>query len=446
MKKPTFHNERGQALVLIVLAAIGLFGFAALAIDGSMVFSDRRHAQNAADTSVLDAALSKVRGGNWKAEGLDRAESNGYDNNGTTNDVLVLSCTDADATCTGLPTGADPAQYIQVKIRSDVNLFFARVIGRSTATNHVNAVARASIPVSEPWFDGHAMVSTMEGCRSAGDPYDPFTVGGHGTTIVNNSGIFVNSKCNPAFTDNGNSNLVTTTQGVCVVGGVPGGVTGVNPPPTGNCASQMDPDRWQLPNPDCGEPGSIQDLGGGVYEATPGNFNTSGNQTFPDVSPAGTLYLKRGIYCLHNGLSLNGNWIITTDLDNDDVHDPDTEGALLYVPDGDVTFNGGSTMEIHAVSSTFDNFPEKLVNYLFYIPPSNESNFTITGNNGSTFVGTILAPTSHITLNGSGNAFSLDAQVIGYDQTITGSGTINITYNAANGAIPLTNPGVELTQ
>ena len=52
--------ERGQALVLIALAAIGLFGITGLAIDGSAKFSDRRHAQNAADTAVLAAALAKA--------------------------------------------------------------------------------------------------------------------------------------------------------------------------------------------------------------------------------------------------------------------------------------------------------------------------------------------------------------------------------------------------
>ena len=54
-------QERGQALILIVFAAVALFAFAALAIDGSRVFSDRRHAQNAADTAVLAAALPARR-------------------------------------------------------------------------------------------------------------------------------------------------------------------------------------------------------------------------------------------------------------------------------------------------------------------------------------------------------------------------------------------------
>jgi len=438
MKKLMPSTQSGQALVMIALAAIGLFAFAALAIDGSAIFSDRRHAQNAADTGVLQAALTKVRGGDWEIDGLARAESNGYDDNGITNDVLFYS-----PPIDGPYQGND--QYIQVKIRSDVKLFFARIIGRQKATNHVEAIARAAVPEVTTWFDGKALVSVMKGCRSSGDPHDPFVVGGNGTTIVNNSGIFVNSTCEPAFEDNGNSNLVTTSQGVCVVGGVEPGVNGVNPPPDDHCSSQIDPAKYQLINPQCDNPGSITGSGGN-YEAWPGYFNRTGNQTFPDVSPSGNLKLHKGIYCLENGISLNSNWNITTDVNGNDLHDADSEGVLFFIPDGDVTFNGGSELHLHAISSLYGNFPERFLNYLIYIPPTNEANVTITGNNGSTFTGTILAPASHITLDGSGNTISLDTQIIGYDNTITGSGYIDITFNQANNGMTLTQPGVELTQ
>jgi putative Flp pilus-assembly TadE/G-like protein len=439
MKKLMPSTQSGQALVMIALAAIGLFAFAALAIDGSAIFSDRRHAQNAADTGVLQAALTKVRGGDWETAGLARAESNGYDDNGTTNDVLFYS-----PPIDGPYQGND--QYIQVKIRSDVKLFFARIIGRQKATNHVEAIARASVPEVTTWFDGKALVSVMEGCRSAGDPHDPFVVGGNGTTIVNNSGIFVNSTCEPAFEDNGNSNLVTTSQGVCVVGGVEPGVNGVSPAPDDHCGSQIDPAKYQLLNPVCNQPGSITGSGGN-YEAWPGYFNRTGNQTFPNVSPSGNLKLHKGIYCLENGISLNGNWNITTDLNTPpNGHDADSEGVLFFIPDGDVTFNGGSSLTVHAINSLAGGFPERFLNYLIYIPPSNEANVTITGNSGSTYTGTILAPASHITLDGSGNTFSLDTQIIGYDTTITGSGHIEITFNQANNGMTLTQPGVELTQ
>ena len=438
MKTLLPSTQRGQALVMIALAAIGLFAFTALAIDGSTIFSDRRHAQNAADTGVLQAALTKVRGGDWEMEGLNRAESNGYDDNGITNDVLFYS-----PPIDGPYQGND--EYIQVKIRSDVKLFFARIIGIQKATNHVEAIARAAVPEVTTWFDGKALVSVMEGCRSPGDPHDPFVVGGNGTTIINNSGIFVNSTCDPAFEDNGTSNLVTTSQGVCVVGGVEPGVNGVNPPPDDHCGSQIDPAKYQLLNPVCNQPGSITGSGGN-YEAWPGYFNRTGNQTFPDKSPSGTLKLHKGIYCLENGISLNANWNITTDVNGNGSHDPDSEGVFFFIPDGDVTFNGGSTLTLHAISSLADNFPERFLNYLIYIPPTNEANVTITGNSGSIYTGTILAPASHITLDGSGNTFSLDTQIIGYDNTITGSGNINITFNQANNGMTLTQPGVELTQ
>src|SRR5262245_18973932 len=77
-------SEEGQALVFIALAAVGLFAFTALSIDGGMVFSDRRHAQNAADTAALAAALARLRAPistadqDAKNAGLARAITNGY--------------------------------------------------------------------------------------------------------------------------------------------------------------------------------------------------------------------------------------------------------------------------------------------------------------------------------------------------------------------------------
>ena len=448
-------TEKGQALVLIVLAAVGLFAFAALAIDGSAVFSDRRHSQNASDTAAFAAALALTRnpGSDWVQTAKDRALSNGYDESDGVTRVYVRLCstpmtTDegVSLTCQGLPAGADASEYVHVYIKSVVNMTFARVIGRQQVTNYTDAVVRATQPEITSWFDGKALVSTMEGCRSPGDNFDPFVVGGNGTTVVNNSGIFVNSNCDPAFTDNGNSNLVTTSEGVCVVGGVPNDVSGVSPYPTENCGTQIDLNRYVLPDPSsyCSQAGTITESGG-EYVATPGSFNTSGNQTFPNVSPSGTLKLQRGVYCLHNGMSLNANWTFTTDLDGNGAHDSDTEGVLFYVPDGDFSLNGGSTFTVHAISSTAGGIPSSLLNYLIYIPPTNEADVTITGNNGSEFIGTILSPTSHCTLNGSGNTFSLDTQIICYNTTITGGGYIDITYNDANNAVTTTKPSLAPT-
>src|SRR5215510_5724948 len=108
-------SEKGQALVLIALAAVGLFGFAALSIDGGMVFSDKRHAQNAADTAALAAALARVRAQSnpdsaAKLAGEARAITNGYgDPSDPDTTVEVNICDETGITCEGLPAGASPS-------------------------------------------------------------------------------------------------------------------------------------------------------------------------------------------------------------------------------------------------------------------------------------------------------------------------------------------------
>ena len=49
-------SERGQILVLLVLAMIGMLGLTALAVDGGMVYADRRYMQSAADAATLAGA------------------------------------------------------------------------------------------------------------------------------------------------------------------------------------------------------------------------------------------------------------------------------------------------------------------------------------------------------------------------------------------------------
>jgi hypothetical protein len=452
MKKRNY-TQRGQALVLIALAIVGLVGFAALAIDGGNVFSDRRHAQNAADTGALAAALARVRAAPFVEAGEARAADNGYANDGVT-EVHVRLCSDSvvtsyglTLTCQGLPEGADPAQYVHVHIKSVVKMFFAPVIGWQEVTNYTDAVARATVPEVVPWFNGNAIVSTMMGCPPQGYPHDPFTVMGNSGTTIINSGILVNSNCThpDAFTQNGSS-TVNTDEGVCVVGDSSYVNGAVNPPPTGpgSGCSAIDPSLYTLPNPVCSHEGKITKLSNGDYIASPGNYGPGFNfDSINDVSPAGTLKLQKGIYCLHDGIKLNSTWDITTDLNNNGVHDSLSEGVFFFVPGGDITFNGSSYINIHAVNSTANDFPEQFVNYLIYVPPTNAATIKITGAHGSSFTGTILAPSSYIVLNGGSGTVGLDSQVIGYAVTIEGNGTLDIHYNQGNNAVTTTNPGLE---
>ncbi len=62
MKPTTSKHEKGQALVLVTLAMIGLVGITGLVVDGGIAYTENRDFQNAADAAAMAGALAKVRG------------------------------------------------------------------------------------------------------------------------------------------------------------------------------------------------------------------------------------------------------------------------------------------------------------------------------------------------------------------------------------------------
>src|SRR5215208_2669054 len=168
--KMKLFSERGQALILIALAAIGLFGVTGLAIDGSARFSDRRHAQNAADASALSGALAYGNltaspvydaDGNlaspidWKVNALNLANDNGYTGDHVRSEVKVYLCSEHDASCGAGYAGS--TQYVQVIVTSYVKTYFARVIGINQTQNTVQAIALAKR--GGPLFEGNSIVA-----------------------------------------------------------------------------------------------------------------------------------------------------------------------------------------------------------------------------------------------------------------------------------------------
>ena len=147
-----YRNERGQALIVVVLAIVGLAGMVGLVVDGGNVFLDRRNAQNAADSAALASALTRIRGGNSLAgAAFEAAAQNGYDNNGITNTVEVHH-PPIDG-----PNEGD-VEYIQVIIVSHVKTYIAGVVGFDQLTNRVQAVARTKTPEVRQILNGQAVI------------------------------------------------------------------------------------------------------------------------------------------------------------------------------------------------------------------------------------------------------------------------------------------------
>ncbi len=408
MTKRIDATERGQALIMIVLAAVGLFAFAALAIDGSIVFSDRRHAQNAADTSALAAALAKTRGQSYTTAAIGRTTSNGYNNNGTTNIVEVYLCDNVAATCTALPAGADPTEYIQVKITSHVKTYFARIIGRAEVINRVDAVARATPSDYDEMFFGNAVVGLApHDCKAV-------TYQGNADTTISGGGIFVMSDCPTAAFFNNSGAAQLTAPSLCAVGGidykptaldVPSIKVGCSPPP-----------KIAEPNPQCS-----------------GNAVKSGNTLSPGYwtgkfPPAGVDTLESGIYCVDGDFRINGGDSLTG------------YGVVIRMDEGVVSWNGGATVHLEAPNE--GGFSDLLL----YMPSStNCSTITLNGNSDSTIVGTILAPCAQINIDGTGDS-GIEGQIIGYKVDLSGASATSIHYNDERNYEALIQPYIEVNQ
>lgn len=414
--KKTRISERGQALILVVLAIVGLVGITALSVDGGIAYLDRRNAQNAADAAVMATALAKIRNGDWRASGLARAASNGYDNNNTTNTVNVYQCTDSQANC-GIYQGN--AEYYQVIIVSHVKSLFAPVVGIRQVTNQVNAIARARPGYPMPMGAGSAVFTlNKDGCNSA-------VYQASAQVHLYGSGMYVNSTCESAFKNmSGPGMYVDTCPALQVAGGIQGGEAVHGTPDSSACKKTgVEPyPEPILPNFDCDAlpDATIQADG---HTLSYGNWNGA----FP---PTGVTDLQSGIYCVHGG--------------NFTLHAGDRligRQVILYIIDGSITLNGQATIDLEAPTSG------DYRGLLIYLPPSNDSTVSISGGGSVTMIGSILAPESLISVTGGGDASApLNTQLVSKDVKFVGNSTIKITYVADQQYQPPIPPSLQLTR
>ena len=473
-------SERGQAIVLIAFAIAGLVAMTGLAIDGGFAFSDRRHAQNAADAAALSGALGKINAlddlsrvlnsepGHTHFAGytatelqamdsaalqnlLDTyagsaarniAELHGFDNDILTNTVTVHIPPEGDGPYAGNPL------YVQVIIETNRDTFFAKVIGISQTHNRVEAIARTSEPINEPLFGFGPLISVAPNSGGDSGCNGEFIVGGSGNVIVDGGGIFVNSDsecggfvqsgCNIAvYTNEVDENGDPISVPVTTVGGyneddcADDNVDTVNEP---DAAPIIVPDDIYLlaENPPDDRPPQCRTAPEHIPQYNPSTdvttFWPGRYDEFPPVPREdGSYFLNPGIYCVRD-LSVptnaaNGGTLIG-------------DGIFFYIrgtTNAPISISGGI---VNLSAYYTDNYLDPLYKYsgyLMYVEPhfeGNPMNCTINGNSVSSYIGTIYAPYCSVTMNGStGTEKGYRSQIVGWTLKLNGNGDLWFIYD-----------------
>jgi Putative Flp pilus-assembly TadE/G-like len=482
--KPYYSRERGQALVIIALAAIGLVGIVGLAIDGSAKFSDRRHAQNAADTAALAGALTKLNSiksgvsdlsptsGNVETcpppsgvlpspvctaiqlAALNRASLNGYDDN-PLDEVQAYTCDHPDSSCG--PAYAGNSNYVQVIIKSRVDTYFAKIIGVSQTVNTVHAVAYQKAGRN---LAGGAMIISYDpdpDCSVGGTGGSSVEISGSATVNLTGGGIFMNSNDSCGFKIPNCADLNITGGAINTVGANNINTEGCtfDPPLTKNfnqnsVAIPADVDEiWPDVPPECGITPQQPDKLGEVYDPVDKKWHDEWliypgfYIDFPQpalVTNKSHIYMKEGIYCIDPPMNQDLSWSpvdaallngSTTPADNKySIHN--SKGVTLYIKaGGGFAINASSPTYLDATNDPASDYQ----GYLIILEGTHTSHPSCTINGGADIDvnGLIFAPYCDFLINGqAGETSDINAQLIGWDIKVNGANQINFNYNPSN--------------
>lgn len=421
------RTEHGQAIFLIAFGIISLLAFTALAIDGGRLYSDRRAAQDTADTAALTGALYIGQapvgtiGSNTlvaaEKAGVARTVSNGF---ADTDPQITTSVIASEVT-----TFFGSYYLVTTTITSEIDPTFAQLVFRGPLVSTVIAVSKV-IPQAAAGF-GYAVYATSDGeCNS-------LKITGTSNTNVTNSGIFVNSSMDT--TPCHAVDISGASQGIVAGDIVAVGSINRNGSTTLTANAFVDgavrPPTVIYPTPDC----SGLDLnpaitGSGIDKIYhPGRY-PSGISRF--TNPNAIITFESGMYCITGGM--DGLTILSGTIIGN--------GVMFYVEVGDISISGGGPGALVTLTAPNNGSAHDGTNnwdgMLFYMPESNDGLISISGNTSSYFEGTIYAPgaphtaQNKCTVTGNGDIDTFNTQIICYSIELNGAGDLNINYDGSN--------------
>jgi hypothetical protein len=393
---------------LFAVFLVLILGVAALALDGGLMMSERRHAQSVSDSAALAAAYSLYTnaatnkgldvGGKASGAALAIASGNGYSNDGVTSTVTVNI-----PPLSGRFVGK--AGYAEVLVQKSQPRLFSALWGAGTLSVTARSVARGITPPSNPAI--LLLDPSMKGSLNST---------GNGGISVTGGSIAVDSNNGQAGIISGGGNV--TAPNLNFTGGYSssGGGVYLGTAQTG-VAPTSDP-LATLPAPD---PTTMTVQSTSNYKIT-----TSGNYTLqPGVyqggiaitaNAPGTVTLAPGIYYMQGGgFSDNGSIDVTGTgvmiynapaQNNDEVQLAGTGNVTLTAPTSG-PYKGIAIFQDRTATATVD----------------------VTGNGSLSLTGTIYAAGAEVDVTGNGGITVTGAQIIANNMNVAGNGLVSVVYN-----------------
>lgn len=421
------QSEKGQALILLVLGIVGLLGFAALAIDGGRIYTDRRTMQNASDTSSLTGAGSIAQymtenGIYWKnwscsdttswfvaakaqafSDAITRATSNGYAVDTDINDTDGAN--GITITCGSQSYISFTDYYIDVTtyITADTPSSFAQFVFNGPLRQTVESTARIR-PQTSGGF-GNAIVALNPTICDGNNNGAIFS--GDDNVILHGGGVFSNG----CFRGNGNSLLIDVDGGgtnTYISGLSLNGTPTINPSPqAGN--EPLPDDVFTIPAPDCSSL-TNRTLS---HSMSPGVYPSS-------TIPNGNYTMSPGLYCFTGRLRINGGTLTGN-------------GVTLYFLSGGFEVQGNPTITLTAPPALPDPSPA-VPNLLIYLAEGNTSSARLLGTSASWYGGTVYAPDGEIEVGGTSSATTnptYSTQLIAWNVIVHGNSELEINFDDA---------------
>lgn len=296
-------SQRGQAIALVALIIVVLFGFLGLALDGGRGYVDRREMQNAADASALAAAYNYMNTSDYAL--AEQAAASEFANNERL--FATPSCSGV-GTSSAYCTFGDPTQ--QVLTVTVASHSIAGTTFTTSASHHIPVTVMQVLGWGSTITVGASATAVARRSGTYGaaiQTLSPGNCNGLGQSLVftgtSTTNVAGDVWSNGSITDNGVANGSITGNAIDICPSMP-------PVPLPNfTVSGVQANGFALPDPGYAEPG----LGTTTQSWNSANGSTELPGTYsadPKLSGgAGCYFLAGGVYDFAGGITQNGGFI-----------------------------------------------------------------------------------------------------------------------------------------